>query len=137
MKTPSPKQAEILAKRPDAIAWYGGECPVDTDSNVAVFLTNDGPTGFYPASDWYWHVRNYGDDIIAYIPEPEFAAKPETVNQHCPNCEAREAIKRPSRQEARVMLAAAYYVIQRDYVGVMDETRPPLKAILDAIAGEE
>jgi hypothetical protein len=143
MNTPSPKQAKILAKHPGAIAWCGGDCPVDPDSKPAVFMGVYGPTDFCTASCWNWRIGNDDDGIIAYIPDPEFAALPETVSQHCPNC---EAIKRPTRQEARDMLAKVLinyptHLLRRDMFidapPFILETEPSVKAILDAIAGEE
>jgi hypothetical protein len=79
LKHLTPEQEAILAAYPTAIAWHGGDCPVDLDSEPIVFFTGGEMVSGHPAKFWtlednWWNWCGYPgrDSIIAYIPDPDF-----------------------------------------------------------------
>lgn len=72
----------------DWIEWRGGECPVDPDTRVDIWLRSGNQTAGFLARTWGWRwdpspARNDGD-IVAYRvvsepPKPE-EPKPDMIN---------------------------------------------------------
>jgi hypothetical protein len=74
----TPEQAAILAEHFDAIAWHGGECPVDPESKPEMFFAwSELNSASRKACGWDWGVSN-GNKVIAYIPDPDYPM-PEVV----------------------------------------------------------
>jgi hypothetical protein len=149
MSKPTPQQLAILAEHPNAALHFGGKRPVKKKSRPTVFdrggFSTIGERANYwceGADDWWKWEGNSETDIIAYIPDPDYPQPPvESLSQYCPNCEA-AATARPTRQDARDMLADAFAAM--DFFQIGEDIRKggggsrlSFKAIIDAIAGEE
>jgi hypothetical protein len=148
MNKPTPQQLAILAEHPDSVLHFGGKRPVKKKSRPTVLHRNGhaniGKQAKYwsvGGDDWWKWEGDSKTDIIAYIPDPEYPQPPvESLYDHY----AEEMLKpRPTRQDARDMLADAFESVDPDHNWAhirsdekADETAC-VKAILDAIAGEE
>jgi hypothetical protein len=156
MNKPTTQQLAILAKHPDAALHFGGKRPVKKKSRPTVFFADGSTcltsrTGLWlqGISDWEWQGL-IEDNIIAYIPDPYYPHPPQAIPDELGAqgiigglWSDEPAKERPTRQQARDMLADAFESVDPDHNWAhirsdekADETTC-VKAILDAIAGKE
>jgi hypothetical protein len=151
MNKPTPQQLAILAAEPKAVLHFGGKRPVKKKSRPTVFFSDgarvEGQEAKYWCGGWYdwWEWEGTGgQDIIAYITDPDYPQPPQSIPDELG---AQGQIgglwgdephkERLTRQDAEDMLANAYASILHDCCGLLDPSNTNVKAILDAIAGEE